>query len=48
MLEQGHDVLYFENTEGGHGSGVTPEQRAKMMAVQYTYLWTQLGGKPKP
>jgi prolyl oligopeptidase len=48
MLEQGHDVLYFENTEGGHGAGVTPEQRAKMLAVEYTYLWSQLGGKPKP
>ncbi|HEX9631912.1 MAG TPA: prolyl oligopeptidase family serine peptidase [Gemmatimonadales bacterium] len=42
MLEQGHDVLYYENTEGGHGAGVTPEQRARMMALTYTYLWTQL------
>jgi prolyl oligopeptidase len=43
MLSQGHEVLYYENTEGGHGSGVTPEQRARMMAVMYTYLWSQLG-----
>lgn len=42
MLSQGHEVLYYENTEGGHGSGVTPEQRARMMAVMYTYLWSQL------
>jgi prolyl oligopeptidase len=42
MLEQGHEVLYYENTEGGHGAGVTPEQRARMMALTYTYLWTQL------
>ena len=42
MLSQGHPVLYYENVEGGHGAGVTPEQRAKMTAVRYTYLWTQL------
>jgi len=43
MLSQGHDALYFENTEGGHGAGVTPEQRARMIAITYTYLWSQLG-----
>jgi prolyl oligopeptidase len=43
MLSQGHEVLYYENTEGGHGSGVTPEQRARMIAITYTYLWSQLG-----
>jgi prolyl oligopeptidase len=48
MLDLGHDVLYYENTEGGHGTGVTPEQRARMLAVTYTYLWSQLGSKPKP
>jgi prolyl oligopeptidase len=42
MLSQGHEVLYYENTEGGHGSGVTPEQRARMEALRYIYLWGQL------
>ena len=43
LLEaSGHDVVYFENTEGGHGSGVTPEQQATMYAVTYGYLWNQL------
>ena len=43
LLERsGHDVVYFENTEGGHGSGVTPEQQATMYAVTYGYLWNQL------
>ena len=46
MTEMGHDVLYFENTEGGHGAGVTPEQQAKMYALTYAYLWTQLGRRP--
>jgi prolyl oligopeptidase len=43
MEEMGYPVLYFENTEGGHGSGVTSEQRARMQAVTYAYLWEQLG-----
>ena len=42
----GHPFLYFENTEGGHGAGVTSEQRAKMYALTYAYLWEQLGAKP--
>jgi prolyl oligopeptidase len=44
MLQQGHDVLYFENVEGGHGSGVTPEQRAESLALTLAYLHMQLGG----
>ena len=42
MESYGHEVVYFENTEGGHGSGVTPEQQATMYAVTYSYLWNQL------
>ncbi|NNF56966.1 MAG: S9 family peptidase [Rhodothermaceae bacterium] len=42
MEAMGHAVYYFENTEGGHGAGVTPEQRATMTAAIYTYLWKQL------
>ena len=34
---------YFENTEGGHGSGVTSEQQARTIAITYAYLWQQLG-----
>ncbi|MEE2637545.1 MAG: prolyl oligopeptidase family serine peptidase [Acidobacteriota bacterium] len=44
MQAQGHDVYYYENTEGGHGAGVTPEQRARMLALEYAYLWAQLAG----
>jgi prolyl oligopeptidase len=33
---------YFENTEGGHGAGVTSEQRARMTALTYTFLWEML------
>lgn len=44
MEEMGYPVLYFENTEGGHGAGVTSEQRARSQAITFTYLWEQLGG----
>ncbi|MGK7310716.1 MAG: prolyl oligopeptidase family serine peptidase [Candidatus Longimicrobiales bacterium M2_2A_002] len=43
MMDMGHGVFYWENTEGGHGSGVTPEQRARQTAITYAYLWKQLG-----
>jgi prolyl oligopeptidase len=42
MKEQGHDVIYFENTEGGHGSGVTPAQQAYSWALTYTYFLNEL------
>jgi prolyl oligopeptidase len=42
MKEQGHDVLYFENTEGGHGSGVTPAQQAYSAALIYTFFREEL------
>lgn len=38
----GHRVLYFENTEGGHGSGTTSHQQAQVQALQFAYLWRQL------
>ncbi|MEI6891338.1 MAG: prolyl oligopeptidase family serine peptidase [Pontiella sp.] len=37
-----HPFFYFENTEGGHGSGVTPEQRAQMESLSYVYLLKML------
>ncbi|MBN1541792.1 S9 family peptidase [candidate division KSB1 bacterium] len=43
MEAQGHPFFYFENTEGGHGSGVTNEQRAQMLALEYIYLIQTLG-----
>ena len=35
--------LYFEVIEGGHGSGATPDERAKMHAREYTYFSNKLG-----
>ena len=42
MLDQGHDVLYYENTEGGHGGAANSKQRAYMNALAYTFLWNEL------
>ena len=45
MLEQGHPLLYWENIEGGHGGAADNGQRAQMMALEYTFLWQQLGNR---
>jgi prolyl oligopeptidase len=42
MKEQGHDVLYFENTEGGHGAGSTPQQQAYFYSLIYTFFSKEL------
>ena len=42
MKAQGHDVLYFEDTEGGHAAGSTPAQQAYMWAITYTFLLSEL------
>ena len=42
MEAMGYPFYYFENTEGGHGSGVTNEQRARMLALEQVYLLKML------
>jgi prolyl oligopeptidase len=42
MKEQGHDVLYFEYTEGGHGAGSVPAQQAYTWALTYAFLRREL------
>lgn len=42
MKDQGHDVLYYENVEGGHGGAANNEQRAFMSALAYRFLWNEL------
>ena len=49
MESMGIPFYYFENTEGGHGAGVTNAQVAKELALTYVYLWRQLGiERPTP
>lgn len=42
MLDQGHDVLYFENTEGGHAGAANNAQRAQLDALIYAYFLERL------
>jgi prolyl oligopeptidase len=42
MLEQGHDVIYFESSEGGHGGGANLNQLAVTSAMQVVYFLQQL------
>ncbi|MFK8025462.1 MAG: prolyl oligopeptidase family protein [Ilumatobacter sp.] len=40
--EAGHDVTYWENTEGGHGGAADAGQQATMQALIFTFLRTRL------
>ncbi len=42
MKEQGHDVLYYENIEGGHGGAANNQQRAYMTALAWTFFSREL------
>ncbi len=48
MMEMKHDVLYWENTQGGHGGAANNEQRAKMWALAWTFLWEELAAEEEP
>lgn len=45
MKDLGHDVIYYENTEGGHAGSSNYNQRASIKAMQYLYLYERLGMK---
>jgi prolyl oligopeptidase len=47
MLQQEHDVLYYENIEGGHGGAADNPQRAFMDALQFLFLQRELGLEPR-
>ncbi len=42
MKDQGHDVIYYENIEGGHAGAADNKQAAFMQAMAYTFLWNEL------
>jgi prolyl oligopeptidase len=47
MEAQGHDVLFYENTDGGHAAAADHRQAAEMWALSFVYLkqkLTQHGG----
>ena len=43
MLEQGHSVLFYENTDGGHAAAADHKQAAEMWALSFVYLARELG-----
>jgi len=43
MKEQGHTFSYFENMDGGHAASANLEERIHRSALEYTFLWKQLG-----
>jgi prolyl oligopeptidase len=42
MKSLGHDVVYYENIEGGHAGAADNKQTAFMQALAYTFLWHEL------
>lgn len=42
MQAQGHDVLYYENMEGGHAGASNNNSRAELYAQTYSYLIDRL------
>ena len=45
LMEYGHPVYYYENTEGGHAAAANLKQRARRYALEYVYLSQELGLK---
>jgi prolyl oligopeptidase len=45
MEAMGGDILYFENTDGGHSAGANHKQAAEMWALSFIYLKQKLGLK---
>lgn len=43
MRGMGHEVFYYENTEGGHSAAANLKQRAEMTALSMIYLKRELG-----
>ncbi len=43
MAALGHAPLYVENIEGGHGGAADNAQLADMLALEFAFLWQQLG-----
>ncbi|MFT3822055.1 MAG: prolyl oligopeptidase family serine peptidase [Rubrivivax sp.] len=42
MQQLGHRALYWENIEGGHGGAADNAQRARMRALELSFLWQRL------
>jgi prolyl oligopeptidase len=45
MEAEGHDVLFYENTDGGHAAAADHKQAAEMWALSFVYMAERLGLK---
>ena len=45
MQAQGHEVLFYENTDGGHAAAADHKQAAEMWALSFVYLKQKLMGQ---
>ena len=45
LSDQGHENLYYENTEGGHAAAANNHQSAFMQTLTYEFLWDKLHAK---
>ena len=43
MIDQGHNALYYENSEGGHAGSADLKQKALMNALKFTFFKSYLG-----
>ena len=43
MIEQGHEVWFYENTDGGHSAAADHRQAAEMWGLSFVYLAEKLG-----
>ena len=46
MQAQGHEVLFYENTDGGHAAAADHRQAAEMWALSFVYLKQKLMSHP--
>lgn len=47
MKKFGKNVLYYENTEGGHAASTNLKQQAKINALQFEFLYQKIGDPQK-
>jgi prolyl oligopeptidase len=48
MQAQGHEVLFYEASEGGHGAGATHDEEANYWALSYVFFARELGLESSP
>jgi prolyl oligopeptidase len=48
MEAQGHEVLFYENTDGGHAAAANHKQAAEMWALSFVYLKQKLATPREP